>query len=314
MNRSKGIFLVMTGAAFWGIGGTVSKKLFQQFEIDIDWLVTIRLLIAGFLLLTVQFFGKDRSQILDVWKNRRIAIHLIIFGLLGMLAVQYTYMASIKHGNAAVATLLQYLAPVMIIVYLIFRKQTVLTRSDVLTVSLALLGCFFLLTNGTISQLSVPTLAIVWGVLSGVALAFYTLYAVPLLKQYDSLVIVGWAMLIGGLALSFIHAPWQMDFTSLSLEAYFYLVFVIIFGTMIAFWFYIESLQSLLPKDSSLLGSIEPLAAVLTTVFWLKEPLGLFQWVGTACIIGMILLLGLNKESSSRTSQPPNNEEPLKVR
>ncbi|UQZ76714.1 EamA family transporter [Niallia circulans] len=314
MNRSKGIFLVMTGAAFWGIGGTVSKKLFQQFEIDIDWLVTIRLLIAGFLLLTVQFFGKDRSQILEVWKNRKIAIHLIIFGLLGMLAVQYTYMASIKHGNAAVATLLQYLAPVMIIVYLIFRKQTVLTRSDVLTVSLALIGCFFLLTNGSISQLSVPTLAIVWGVLSGVALAFYTLYAVPLLKQYDSLVIVGWAMLIGGLALSFIHAPWQMDFKSLSLEAYFYLIFVIIFGTMIAFWFYIESLQSLQPKDSSLLGSIEPLAAVLTTVFWLKEPLGLFQWVGTACIIGMILLLALNKESSSRTSQPPKNEESLKVR
>lgn len=313
MNRRKGIFLVITGGVFWGIGGTVAKKLFQQYQIDVDWLVTMRLLIAGFLLLTVQFFGKDSSQILGVWKTRRIAIQLTIFGLLGMLAVQYTYMASIKHGNAAVATLLQYLAPVMIIVYLIFRKQTVLTRRDLLTVSLALFGCFFLLTNGSISQLSVPTLAIVWGVLSGIALAFYTLYAVPLLKQYDSLVIVGWAMIIGGFALSFIHPPWQMDFKSLTLEAYLYLAFVIIFGTMIAFWFYIESLQSLPPKESSLLGSIEPLAAVLTTVFWLKEPFGFFQWVGTACIIGMILLLALNKESSSRTSQPPKNEKPLRV-
>ncbi|WP_409304715.1 EamA family transporter [Peribacillus sp. SCS-155] len=313
MNRSKGIFLVITGAVFWGIGGTVAKKIFQQFQIDIDWLVTTRLLIAGFLLLIVQFFGKDRSQIIGVWKTRRTAIQLIIFGLLGMLAVQYTYMASIKHGNAAVATLLQYLAPVMIIVYLIFRKQTVLSRRDLLTVSLALVGCFFLLTNGSISQLSVPTLAIVWGVLSGIALAFYTLYAVPLLKKYDSLVIVGWAMIIGGFALSFIHPPWQMNFTSLTLEGYLYLVFVIIFGTMIAFWFYIESLQSLLPNESSLLGSIEPLAAVLTTVFWLQEPFGFFQWVGTACIIGIILLLALNKESSSRTSQHPNSGEPLNV-
>lgn len=311
MNRRQGIVLVLTGAVFWGIGGTVAKKLFQQYEIDIDWLVTIRLLIAGFLLLTVQFFGKDRSQIFSVWKTRRIAAHLIIFGLLGMLAVQYTYMASIQHGNAAVATLLQYLAPVMIIVYFIFRKQTVLTRRDLLTVSLALAGCFFLLTNGSISQLSVPTPAVVWGVLSGLALAFYTLYAVPLLKLYDSLVIVGWAMIIGGFALSFIHPPWQMDFKSLTLEAYLYLVFVIIFGTMIAFWFYIKSLQSLSPKESSLLGSAEPLAAVLTTVFWLKEPFGFFQWAGTACIIGMIFLLALNKESSSRTSQSLKNEEPL---
>ncbi|MGG1676996.1 EamA family transporter [Neobacillus sp. NRS-1170] len=313
MNRRKGIFLVITGAVFWGIGGTVAKKLFQQYQVDVDWLVTIRLLLAGFLLLTVQFFGKDRSQVFAVWKTRRIAIQLIIFGVLGMLAVQYTYMASIKHGNAAVATLLQYLAPVMIIVYLIFRKQTVLTRRDLLTVSLALVGCYFLLTNGSISQLSVPTLAIVWGVLSGIALAFYTLYAVPLLKEYDSLVIVGWAMIIGGFALSFIHPPWQMDFTVLTLQAYLYLGFVIIFGTMIAFWFYIESLQSLQPKESSLLGSIEPLAAVLTTVFWLKEPFGFFQWVGTACIIGMIFLLALTKKSSSSTNQPSKNEKPLRV-
>lgn len=313
MNRRKGLFLVITGAIFWGIGGTVAKKLFQEFAIDVNWLVTIRLLIAGFLLLTIQYFRKDRSQIMGVWKNRRTVVQLIVFALIGMLAVQYTYMASINYGNAAVATLLQYLAPVIIIIFLIVSKQSVLTRRDLVTVSLALIGSFFLLTNGSIYQLSVPAPAIVWGVLSGLALAFYTLYAVPLLKQYDSLVIVGWAMIIGGFSLSFIHPPWQMDFKSLRLEAYAYLVFVIIFGTMIAFWFYIESLQSLSPKESSLLGSLEPLAAVLTTVIWLKESLGLFQWIGTACIIGMILLLAFNKKSASNTSQSDKNEKPLSV-
>lgn len=299
MNRKKGIVLVLIGAIFWGIGGTVSKKLFQQYAIDVDWLVTTRLLIAGVLLLSVQYFTKDRSQIFGVWKTRRIAVPLIIFGLLGMLGVQYTYMASIEHGNAAVATLLQYLAPVMIIIYLLLRKQSVLTRGDMLTVSLALFGSFFLLTNGSLSQLSVPPLAITWGILSGVALAFYTLYAIPLLKQFDSLVIVGWAMIIGGFALSFIHPPWRVDMSSFTLETYFYLIFVIIFGTMIAFWFYIESLQSLAPKESSLLGSVEPLAAVLTTVFWLKEPFGIYQWLGTLFIMMMIVMLALNKGKSS---------------
>jgi len=53
----------------------------------------------------VQFFTRDRRQILDIWKNKNMSIKLVVFGLLGMLAVQYTYMASIKHGNAAVATL-----------------------------------------------------------------------------------------------------------------------------------------------------------------------------------------------------------------
>ncbi|RKL67349.1 EamA family transporter [Salipaludibacillus neizhouensis] len=310
-NRKTGFFLVITGASFWGVGGTVAQKLFQEYAIDVNWLVTTRLLIAGLLLLTIQFFKKDRSQVLGVWKNWKVAMQLVIFGIFGMLAVQYTYMASINHGNAAVATLLQYLAPAMLIVYLLLRKQTMLTRLDVVTVSLALLGCFFLLTNGSLSQLSVPAPAIVWGILSAVALAFYTLYALPLLKQYDSLVIVGWAMVIGGFALSFIHQPWQVDITNLTVEASLYILFVIVFGTMIAFWFYIESLQSLSPKETSLLGSLEPLAAVLTTVFWLREPFGTIQWIGTACIIGMILILALNKSSSSKTSK--SNKKPLRV-
>ncbi|PWW32106.1 drug/metabolite transporter (DMT)-like permease [Cytobacillus oceanisediminis] len=312
-SRETGLFLVIAGATFWGVGGTVSQKLFQQYGIDVNWLVTVRLLSAGILLLAVQFLLKDRSQVLGVWKNRRVAAQLVIFGLLGMLGVQYTYMASIHHGNAAVATLLQYLAPVMIIIYLVLRRQTVFTRQDFVTVSLALTGSLFLLTNGSVSQLSVPAPAIVWGILSGVALAFYTLYAVPLLKQFDSLVVVGWAMVIGGLSLSFFHPPWKMDFASLTIEAYLYLVFVIVFGTMLAFWFYIESLQNLTPTETSLLSSLEPMAAVLTTVIWLKEPFGSFQWIGTACIFSMILLLALNKKKPAKSSDPIENGEPLKV-
>ncbi|MCM3086671.1 DMT family transporter [Bhargavaea ginsengi] len=297
--RRTGFLLVIIGATLWGVGGTVAQKLFQEYGIEVNWLVSTRLLIAGVLLLGIQFFLKDRSQVLGVWKEKRTGAQLVVFGLLGMLAVQYTYMASIRHGNAAVATLLQYLAPVMIIFWLVIRRQTVFGRQDLVTVVLALGGCFLLLTNGSLSGLSVPAPAIIWGVLSGVSLAFYTLYAIPLLARYDSLVIVGWAMVIGGVALSFIHPPWRIGLSGLTAEAFGYIAFVIIFGTMIAFWFYIESLQSLLPKETSLLGSLEPLAAVLTTVFWLNEPFGGFQWAGTAAIIAMIVFMAFSKKPAA---------------
>ena len=48
---------------------------------------------------------------------------MILFGLFGMLAVQYTYFASIKEGNAAVATLLQYLA-LYLLLYTYFSNGT----------------------------------------------------------------------------------------------------------------------------------------------------------------------------------------------
>lgn len=298
-NRKVGFILVILGAIFWGLGGTVAQKLFQTYAINVNWLVSTRLLIAGFLLLVIQYSLKEKRQVFDIWKQKRTAFQLVIFGLLGMLAVQYTYMASIEYGNAAVATLLQYLAPTMIIIYVALKEKTALTARDITALSLALLGCFLLLTNGSLQQLSVPTPAVIWGFLSAVSLAFYTLYAIPLLKYYDSLVVVGWAMIIGGVSLSFIHPPWKVDLSSYPLEVYLYLFFAIIFGTMIAFWFYIESLQSLLPKETSLLGTLEPLAAVLATVFWLKEDFGIFQWLGTACIFALICLLALKRDKNT---------------
>lgn len=301
MNRGKGFIFIILGAIFWGIGGTVAKKLFQ-YGIDMGSLVTVRLLIAGILLLAVQCCKKGSRNIFEIWTDKKLSLQLILFGLVGMLGVQYTYMASIDRGNAAVATLLQYLAPVMIIVFLLIRGKSAPTKKDIFTASLSLIGCFFLLTNGSLTQLSVPYDAVVWGVLSGAALAFYTLYAVRFLKKYDSLVIVGWAMIIGGVAISIIHPPWDLMITNLPIEAYLYLIFVIIFGTMLAFWFYIESLNSLSPKESSLMGSLEPVAAVLTTVFWLKDPFGGFQWIGTSCIIIMIIFLAVHRDASSNNT------------
>lgn len=310
--RTKGLLFVIAGAIFWGVGGTVAQKLFQDFSINVNWLVTVRLLLAGTLLLLLQASRKNASRVFSVWRSKKSAMQMIVFGLAGMLAVQYTYMASINHGNAAVATLLQYLAPVMIIIYLLTRRLTVFTRQDAVTFTLALSGTFLLLTNGSLSQLSVPVAAITWGLLSGVALAFYTLYAVPLLKEYDSIVVVGWAMIIGGLSMAFIHPPWQADFAAFTPEIYAYLLFVILFGTMFAFWFYIESLRYLVPKETSLIGNLEPLSAVLTMVVWLQEPFGVYQFVGVACIILMTLFVAFSQKSPIK-APPTAKADPLRA-
>lgn len=304
--RMIGFLLVVSGCFFWGIGGTMSQQLFSQ-GIEVSWLVSTRLVIAGTLLLLLQAIFKDRTQILDIWRQKYTAFRLVIFGIVGMLAVQYTYMASIKAGNAAVATLLQYLAPVMIIVWVALRGQSKFTKKDAVTIVLALSGSFFLLTNGSVSALAVPLPAIVWGLLSGVALAFYTLYAIPLLRRFDSLVVVGWAMVLAGGTMSFAQPPWDVDVSAWTGSTIFYLVVVIIFGTMLAFWFYIESLQTLTAKETSLLGNIEPLTAVLATVLWLREPFGVFQWFGTSLILIMMIYIALKADRDKKREQ--NNVE-----
>ena len=57
MDKGKGLFFIMTGAICWGSEGRW-QKLFQQYGIDMGWFVTIRLLIAGLLLLFVHILKR----------------------------------------------------------------------------------------------------------------------------------------------------------------------------------------------------------------------------------------------------------------
>lgn len=301
-NRTYGLLLVILGASFWGIGGTVAQRLFQQDNIEVGWLVSSRLLLAGILLLAVFKITHRHASIFVVWRTKHNAYRQILFSLLGMLAVQYTYMMSIAIGNSAVATLLQYLAPLFIMAYYFLTKQSPLTKQDGIAVTLTLVGTFLLLTNGSLSNLSVPFMAVLWGVLSGLSVAFYTLYAVPLLQQFHSLLVVGWSMIIGGLVMSFFHHPWAIDISTWTFSTVIYFLFIIVFGTMLAFWFYIASLQYLSPKESSLLGSLEPLTAVITSVWWLKISFGGYQFLGTLLILLMILYLTVFQKKQPETS------------
>jgi len=49
----KGILLEMIAAAFWEISGTLGQYLFQQRGINVEWLITVRMLVSGIGLLYI---------------------------------------------------------------------------------------------------------------------------------------------------------------------------------------------------------------------------------------------------------------------
>jgi len=287
--RIKGIILVIIGAMLWGVSGTVAQFLFQKKGFNTEWLVVIRLLVSGIILLLYSY-SKNKQAIFKIWESKHNCFSLITFSIIGMVGVQYTFFAAIKHGNAPTATILQYLSSVIIACYLMICNKKIPSKKEIIAISLAMLGTFFIITKGNIGTLSISKLALFWGISSAFAAAFYTLQPRYLLAKYGSILVVGWGMFIGGIAFSFVHQPWNFTGTW-SISSVFSLVFVVLFGTIIAFCCYLESLKYIKPTETSVLSSVEPLSAALLSIFWLHVSFGLAEWLGTVCIIGTIIIL-----------------------
>jgi drug/metabolite transporter (DMT)-like permease len=293
-NRVKGLMMVISGAAFWGLSGTAAQVLFQEKHITAEWLVVLRMMVTGISLLLVSII-KGMTPF-AIWKDKKGRMDLLIFGIIGMLGVQYTYFAAIETGNAATATLLQYLAPIYIVLYSSAKERTNPSKEIWLAVLFALAGTFLLITNGSTNGLKVSFISIIWGVLSGIALAFYTLSSARLLKRWHSIIVVGWGMLIGGTCMTFFTFPFEHSQFVWGLDTLLLILFVILFGTLFAFLLFVESIRHLSPTESSLLSSVEPLSAVIASIAFLNVSFGVFQAIGGICIIFTVLILSIKKE------------------
>lgn len=291
----KGFTLAILAALMWGLSGTVAQFLFQQKGINVEWMITVRMLVSGFILLLFPLFQGDKD-LFGVWKNKKDALKLISFSLIGMLTVQYTYFAAIKSSNAATATVLQYLGPIIIAIYLSVKERKLPSNIQGLSIVLAMLGTFLLVTHGDIYSLSISGTALFWGIASAFSMAIYTLQPMKLLEKYSSSVIIGWGMLIGGMAFCFIKSPLDVggiwDFST-----YLYTFIIIIFGTLIAFYAYLSAAKIIGGQKTSLLASAEPLSAALLGIFWLNISFSAMDWLGGLMIISTIVLLSLKKSA-----------------
>ena len=285
----QGFIMAISAAICWGFSGTFCQYLFQKRGISVEWMITVRMLGAGVLLLLYAGFIQ-KLPLLSIFKRKNDTIALITFTIFGMVAVQYTYFAAIRHSNAGTATVLQYAGPVLIAIYLAIKSRKLPGIATGIAIILATLGTILLVTHGHFGTLAISKTALVLGLSSAVALAIYTLQPLRLLSAYKSSIIIGWSMLIGGILFSCIHAPWQAtgSWDMLAIGA---VGFIILFGTLIAFSLYMTAVQLIGGQMTSLLASAEPLSATILAVVWLHTSFQLMDWIGSLMIISTIFFL-----------------------
>ena len=292
-----GIILTLLGATLWGVSGTSVQFVGNFRNMNLEWLLTMRLITAGFLAVLYGWI-RQGNMIFNVFRNWRDTLSLIVFGVFGMALCQYTYFRSIVIAGAGIATVLQYLAPSMIIIYLLVRYGKRPSTGEIISVILALAGTICLMGNNGFSFESFRSDVLFWGLLSAIGVAVYSVSPVRLLATYGTIPIVGFGMLLSGLVAAVLfhqphsYATWDIW----TVVGCFNVVFL---GTIVSFNAYLEGVKRIGAVPGSILSSIEPISAAFFGWALLGNQ---FNWVGIlgmAMIIATVIIIALEKRGQS---------------
>ena len=306
-----GTFLTIAGGILWGISGVCGQFLFQSKDVTASWLVPLRLVTAGFLLLCY-YLIRDKGKAFDIWKTKRNRIDIIIYGLAGMMLCQYSYFQTIEWSNAGTATVIQYLGPALIVVWVCLQTKRLPEKKEVLGVILAVTGIFLIATHGNPTTLALSQKALIMGLISAVSVVIYTVKPARMQAEFDTPLILAWGMLIGGTALTIAFRP-RNNKVIFDGETFTALAFIILFGTMAGFSMYMTGVKMIGSVKASLYSCVEPVASMVLTAVWMKVSFTTPDLIGTAFVIATIIILALpsplKKSSDSACIRLYKNQE-----
>ena len=289
--KNVGILYTLSGGICWGLSGCFGQYLFQSKGITADWLVTMRLVIAGSILVLLGLCIQKKA-LCNIWQKPRNRKRLVLFALAGVLVSQFTYFSAVQYSNAGTATVLQSLSSVMILVIVCLREKRLPRRLETGAMICALLGVFLLSTHGDIHSMTLTQMALIFGLASAVGAVAYTVLSGNLLREYGVYAVVGFAMLVAGAVMVVFVRPWRFVI-AWDMQLVLALGGVAILGTAVAYSLFLKGVSIIGPFLGSLLGTVEPITAVIISLVFLKEPFAWMDMIGFALILGTVCVLSL---------------------
>lgn len=249
-------------------------------------LTNIRMCTAGAILILIGSRRKNFWLSLKLLNRYpRLWLDVTIYGIIGVMLMQYTYFQGISIGGAAAATVICYACPAMVVIWESFYNRRLPKLGEVIAVVLAMLGVFLLVTGGNPTILVVPLGCVIWSLASGAAFAFSAIYPKHLFaKKIDPYFLTGVGMFIGGLS-TFALIDDKNWLPFLAADVLFDVSWIIIFGTIAAFLCFNAGLKFLTPEEASITVTTEPAASVIISWIIFGTTFGLVESIGIILVL-----------------------------
>lgn len=315
-NRLKGYVFVLFAAACWAMGGLTAKWLFTSptpesagwpvpplgISVDPSTLAAGRALAAAVIL--VVYLALRRPY--DLRVSKRYLPFFVVFGVIGMAGVHFTYFKAISLTNVATAILLEYLAPVLVLIVSVLFMGHRFTWSLPAGVALSVSGCALVVGAFGEEGLVVSPAGIAWGLAAAVFFSAYSLMGSWAATRFSPLTTLSWG-------LSFAAVFWMVVLGPARVVSLFYdprtaaaIVFIAVVTTVIPFGVFLAALKYIPPTNATVTSTVEPVIAGTGAFLLFGEAFTPLQLVG-AVLVGAAIAVVQLPEHEPAPILPPQD-------
>lgn len=280
-----GLAAIALAAALWALGAVVAASLFADGVEPLE-LAEARSVVAALGLALIPMSWRPPEETPSYAVRRGLLLLGVCIGL-----VNAVYYVAIDRLPVAVALVLQYTAPAMVVVYMAVRQRTRPRNEVVVAVLLALAGVA--LVSGFLGADlgSVDGLGVAMGIASAVLFASYTLVGESVTRTYGPLGAMFRAFSIAGS----LWICWQI-FNGFPRELFdpANLPRVVLIGlgaTLAPFLLYLWGVERVRAERAAIAATLEPVLGALVAWVFLGQTLGAAQTVGGALVIAAVILI-----------------------
>jgi len=283
----------MMATLFWGFSATFAKFLFKH-NVDLLTLVQMRSTLS-FVVLFV-FLSIFKREYLKVPK--RDVLRFALLGVIGIAGSNFTYYFTLNEINVATAIIMQYTAPVLVVLYGVLSRSERITPVKLSAMFLSLLGCAFVVRIFEVQFLNLSKIGLLSGVASALCWAFFNVYGKKVGQGYNVWGNLTFSLMFAGIFWLMFNPPWKILNSDFSLSDWIVFFIFAMISVLIPYFFYFTGLKFIQPSSAIITSTLEPVVAIISAWVIVEEKLSLIQLIGAIFVISAVALLQIKRDET----------------
>src|SRR3954454_6084639 len=295
---ARGYVLVAIGATMFALGGNLARYMLDD---GVSAIRLSQLRSAGSLVLLAVALAVIRPDLMRV--RRADLPQLAFLGICGLALVHATYYAAIDRLEIGVALVIQYMAPLLLLLWLRFRYGRRLAPSLWGAVGLSIAGCALVVRAYDPGALDGR--GVLYAAGAAVTFAIYMVASERSGQRYQSVTTLLWAFAFASLFWAVVQPWWTFPFEKV--DALLGLG-VIVVGTLLPFISFAAALRHLPAPRAAVAATLEPVLAAIFAWWLHDEHLAVVQLIGGAIVLGAVLWVQSHRPDLEAELAPPLRE------